>query len=455
MRRPGGARRLGRRCGADSTAWRPTFAVVELGAIRRGAMDQGARRALADVPDADEVVLPGSPDGRDLAPRLAAALGRQLLAGATTVTPAVVYVARGGGLELHQIRPDGPFVATLQPGVRGTEPFPGEPVVADCPADFTIEEPDASTSDAMVVDVLPPDVRTMDLAEARRIVGGGAGLDSAERFAQLADVRPARIGGVMGATRVITDRGWVEPRPPDRHHRRGRRPDAVRGVRGERRGAAHQRARRPDHIISVNTDPHCPMMAMSDLADRRATPTRRSIDLLDLAHRRTGPPRSGAYRRERRRRRRRGRRRTGRVVRRHRARPGGPLRRARSSAGAFPGSEEHVRRRRVPADPRPAPPRVVGRGAGATVDHPPLDHDPHRRPGAHGRLPRRGRGAGRRTTVPPPTAPTGTTGWPARPRPTVPTWCARPPSPGCCATNAASWSASPPTVPTATSPPGS
>ena len=22
----------------------------------------------------------------------------------------------------------------------------------------------------------------------------------------------------------------------------------------------------PDHIISVNTDPHCPMMAMSDLA---------------------------------------------------------------------------------------------------------------------------------------------------------------------------------------------
>ena len=110
---------------------------VELGPFAVARWTTALVALLADVPDADEVVLPGSPDGRDLAPWLAAALGRQLLAGATTVTPAVVYVARGGGLELHQIHPDGPFVATLQPGVRGTEPFPGEPVVADCPVDFT------------------------------------------------------------------------------------------------------------------------------------------------------------------------------------------------------------------------------------------------------------------------------------------------------------------------------
>jgi len=235
---------------------------VELGPFAVARWTTALVPLLNDLADSDEIVLPGSPDGRDLAPRLAAALDRPLLAGATTVTPAVVYVARGGGLELHQIRPEGPFVATLQPGVRGTEPFPGEPAVTDLMVtdDVTTVPPDAT-----VVDVLPPDVRTMDLAEARHIVGGGAGLDSAERFGQLAEFARA-IGGVMGATRVITDRGWVG------HDRQIGTTGVVIdptlyvsfGVSGAVQHTSGLGA--PEHIISVNTEPHCPMMAMSDLA---------------------------------------------------------------------------------------------------------------------------------------------------------------------------------------------
>ena len=116
-----------------------------------------------------------------------------------------------------------------------------------------------------MVEVLPPDVMTMDLTEATRIVGGGAGLDSSDRFAQL-DRFAVAIGGVMGATRVITDRSWV-------HHDRQIgttgvviNPDlylsfGVSGAVQHTSGLGH-----PDHIISVNTDPHCPMMSMSDLA---------------------------------------------------------------------------------------------------------------------------------------------------------------------------------------------
>ena len=48
----------------------------------------------------------------------------------------------------------------------------------------------------------------MDLAEAPRILGGGAGLDDAARFTQLADLAAA-LGAAMGATPPITDRGWV------------------------------------------------------------------------------------------------------------------------------------------------------------------------------------------------------------------------------------------------------
>ncbi len=238
--------------------------LVELGEVEFGRW----AAALPAVLDAitggvpTSVVLPHSPDGRDLAPRLAASLDVPLLAGATSVTPHRVRLARRGGLELHEHHPTGAFVATLQPGVRGAQHF-------DRGVTVTVHDVTASPTiqchDVHVVEVLPPDVRTMDLSEARRIIGGGAGLDSEARFAQL-DAFAEQIGGLMGATRVITDRGWV-------HHDRqigttGVVVDPVLylsfGVSGAVQHTSGLGA--PDHIISVNTDPHCPMMAMSDLA---------------------------------------------------------------------------------------------------------------------------------------------------------------------------------------------
>ena len=119
--------------------------------------------------------------------------------------------------------------------------------------------------DATVVEVLAPDVSTMDLAEAPRILGGGAGLDAADRFALLGEVA-ASLGASMGATRVITDRGWVS------HDRQigttGVVVDpqlylafGISGAVQHTTGLGH-----PEHIISVNTDQHCPMMALADLA---------------------------------------------------------------------------------------------------------------------------------------------------------------------------------------------
>ena len=213
--------------------------LVELGPVEMGRWASLLAAALAAMDDTDIIVLPHSPDGRDLAPRIASALERPLLAGAIEVGAHRVRVARRGGLGL-----DAPPVTH--------ELTLGADVTADA-------------HDAVVVEVLPPDVQTMDLTEASRIVGGGAGLESNERFAQL-DRFAGAIGGVMGATRVITDRAWV-------HHDRQIGTTGVVidpelylsfGVSGavqHTSGLGH-----PDHIISVNTDPHCPMMAMSDLA---------------------------------------------------------------------------------------------------------------------------------------------------------------------------------------------
>jgi electron transfer flavoprotein alpha subunit len=238
--------------------------LAELGPVEIARWTTVLAPVIARLADSDIVVLPHAPDGRDLAPRLAAALERPLLAGATEVDTHRVRVARRGGLELHELRPTGPFIATLQPGARGGLTLDAPPEVHQLDVE-TGETGEFRTHDAHVVEVLPPDVMTMDLTEASRIVGGGAGLDSNERFAQL-DRFAVAIGGVMGATRVITDRSWV-------HHDRqigttGVVVDpelylsfGVSGAVQHTSGLGH-----PDHIISVNTDPHCPMMSMSDLA---------------------------------------------------------------------------------------------------------------------------------------------------------------------------------------------
>ena len=261
MRWPGAPRRLGterRRAGRDRRRRAPRRA-------RRVRTRPRGSHALAGEIDDDIVVLPASPDGRDLAPRLAHVLGRPLLAGAIEVDARVARLARRGGLELHDVAVDGPVVATLQPGVRGV--VAGDAAGHDRAPSSTLDRRPAR--DATVVEVLPPDVTTMDLAEADRIVGGGAGLDGAGRFSQLADVAGS-LGASMGATRVITDRGWVA------HERQiGTTgvvvdPDAVRRPRHQRRRAAH---RRPRHARPHRQRQHRP--ALPDDADGRPRRRRR------------------------------------------------------------------------------------------------------------------------------------------------------------------------------------
>jgi len=218
---------------------------------------EAIRQSLPD----HSVVVPASPDGRDLAPHLALALGRPLHSGAIEIRADEVRLARQGGLAIAPVRVDGPFVATLQPGIRGVD------AVADATLEYTAltnTTPTAGHS-VMSVEVRPPDASTMDLAEAPRIVGGGAGLDSGERFAMLADVAAA-LDASMGVTRVITDRGWAT------HERQigttGVVVDPQLYIAFGISGAVQHTSGlgQPAHIISVNTDPHCPMMQMADLA---------------------------------------------------------------------------------------------------------------------------------------------------------------------------------------------
>ena len=230
---------------------------IELGEFRPAAWAATLASRLADE---SILVMPASPDGRDFAPRLAAELQCPLFSMAILVSPSRVDLVRHRGTELHSIVPPPAFVATLQPGVRGVD-------IVDAPA--TLERMKVSApadgSDPTIEAVLPPDAATIDLSEADRIVAGGAGLDGARRFAQLGTLGAA-LRASTGATRVVTDRGWVG------HERQigttGVAVDPQLYIAFGISGAVQHTSGlgQPAHIISVNTDPHCPMMQLADLA---------------------------------------------------------------------------------------------------------------------------------------------------------------------------------------------
>jgi electron transfer flavoprotein alpha subunit len=227
--------------------------------------------ALATV---DMILLPASPDGRDLAPRLAAILGRPLLAGAVRCAPGEVEVARLEDRLSVRVAVDGPVLATLLPGRRGTrEPTEGVDRLEGPESPqvnvLSLTVAHDANRDAESVEVLQPEPGVVDLAEARRIVGGGAGLvpadtDGAAVMRLLADVGAA-FGASAGATRVVTDAGWMSY---DRQI--GTTGVSVNpelyiafGISGAAQHVGGLGA--PDHVVSVNTDPSCPMTAMADL----------------------------------------------------------------------------------------------------------------------------------------------------------------------------------------------
>ena len=224
-----------------------------------GQLVNALARHLADE---DVIVLSTSPDGRDLAPALAHALGWPLVTGALTAGAGRATSTSWGGRVVTDVVLAGPFVVTLQPsGARR----PATAVEAGAPAIEHVELRADDSPVAECVALLPPDVSSMDLAESPRIVAGGAGLDGAARFELLGGVAAA-LGASMGGTRVVTDRGWLG------HERQiGTTGVSVRpelyvalGISGAVQHTAGLGD--PAHVISVNTDPHCPMMQLADLA---------------------------------------------------------------------------------------------------------------------------------------------------------------------------------------------
>jgi electron transfer flavoprotein alpha subunit len=165
---------------------------------------------VADV--APRVVLLGHTDlGRDLAPRLAFALG-------TAWCPNCVGIeveAASGRLKLTRPvfggKAHGLFtLADAQPQIVtvGQKVFP--PAEADAATGQIINYASSVDSVSLRTAVVErvTDGEGMRLEDAPVIVSGGRGVGSAEGFAQLKELA-AVLGGSVGASRAPVDNGWV------------------------------------------------------------------------------------------------------------------------------------------------------------------------------------------------------------------------------------------------------
>jgi electron transfer flavoprotein alpha subunit len=210
------------------------------------------------------VLISATPQGRDLAPRVAARLSAGLTADCTGLDIAEserllvqTRPAFGGNLMATIVsRYARPQMATVRPGV------------------MKALEPDASRTGEVVTVPVHLDERGMmtrvieivqqeadgqvNLQDAEIIVSGGRGLGKPENFALIRELAAA-LGGAVGASRAAVDAGWIPA-----YHQVGQTGRTVQpklyvacGISGAVQHLAGMSS--ADCIIAINKDPAAPI----------------------------------------------------------------------------------------------------------------------------------------------------------------------------------------------------
>ena len=209
------------------------------------------------------VLLPGTSNGRDLAPRIAARLN----VGVASDVDRLEWT--GGKLRARRPVYSGKAFATVE--VIGT------PAIATTrPNAFSVEEAGGGAAEVIEVNVPPvatkvklletktPEAGEMSIAEADIIVSGGRGLKEAANFSLIRDLAHA-IGGAVGASRATVDAGWI-----DHQHQVGQTGRVVTpnlyiavGVSGAIQHLAGMSSSK--HIVAINKDAEAPIFRLADL----------------------------------------------------------------------------------------------------------------------------------------------------------------------------------------------
>jgi electron transfer flavoprotein alpha subunit/NAD-dependent dihydropyrimidine dehydrogenase PreA subunit len=210
------------------------------------------------------VLISATPQGRDLAPRVAARLSAGLTADCTGLdideAERLLVQTRpafGGNLMATIVcRRARPQMATVRPGVmKALDPDPSR-------AGRVVEVPvhlDERGVLAKIVEVVQQEAEgRVNLQDAEIIVSGGRGLGKPENFALIRDLAQA-LGGAVGASRAAVDAGWIPA-----YHQVGQTGRTVQpklyiacGISGAVQHLAGMSS--SDCIIAINKDPDAPI----------------------------------------------------------------------------------------------------------------------------------------------------------------------------------------------------
>ncbi|MGB7212757.1 MAG: electron transfer flavoprotein subunit alpha/FixB family protein [Gemmatimonadales bacterium] len=240
--------------------------VVEHPALRNGSAEVAAASAAARIKAGGyrAAFFAASAQGKDLAARVAAALGVSLASDLTSFV--LTADALTGAHPTHTgkivttIKLSGtPAIATLRPGaVRVTQQPRAGKVEAVAPAI------DPASAKVVVKALGSRGEAKLDLGEAPVIVSGGRGLKEAANFKLVEDLAAAFGNAAVGATRAVTDDGWRDPSIQIGQTGRLVSPDlyvAV-GISGAVQHLAGMRTSRV--IVAINRDKDAPIFKLAD-----------------------------------------------------------------------------------------------------------------------------------------------------------------------------------------------
>jgi electron transfer flavoprotein alpha subunit len=177
--------------------------------VGAGARAVEIAAALSTTVGTDDVVLlPASPNGRDIAGTLSGLTGAAVLTNATGARwsddgPIVEMSAFGGKLITESAFTSGRGLVTVRPNAVTAVARDGTATRAAL-ADTAVPAQPA----VRLVDQVAQEAAAVSIDDARIIVSGGRGVGGPEGFGLVEGLAEA-LGGAVGATRAAVDSGWI------------------------------------------------------------------------------------------------------------------------------------------------------------------------------------------------------------------------------------------------------